>query len=78
MTAGEGGIVLTNDLAHFEHLQSQVNCGRASLTDQYQQKVLGSNYRMTEWQSAMLWGSILLVCAAAAWGLHRVIMTRLK
>ena len=38
MTAGEGGIVLTNDLAHFEHLQSQVNCGRASLTDQYQQQ----------------------------------------
>jgi dTDP-4-amino-4,6-dideoxygalactose transaminase len=58
MTAGEGGIVLTNDLAHFEHLQSQVNCGRASLTDQYQQQVLGSNYRMTEWQSAMLLGQL--------------------
>jgi dTDP-4-amino-4,6-dideoxygalactose transaminase len=58
MTAGEGGIVLTNDLAHFEHLQSQVNCGRASLTDQYQQRVLGSNYRMTEWQAAMLLGQL--------------------
>jgi len=58
MTAGEGGIVLTNDLAHFEHLQSQVNCGRASLTDQYQQQVLGSNYRMTEWQAAMLMGQL--------------------
>jgi|tagenome__1003787_1003787.scaffolds.fasta_scaffold20421020_1 membrane protein DedA with SNARE-associated domain len=31
-----------------------------------------------EWQSALLWGGILLVCFAAAWGLHRVIMTRLK
>ncbi len=58
MTAGEGGIVLTSDLAHFEHLQSQVNCGRASLTDQYRQRVLGSNYRMTEWQAAMLIGQL--------------------
>jgi len=58
MTAGEGGIVLTNNLAHFEHLQSQVNGGRASLTDQYQQQVLGSNYRMTEWQAAMLLGQL--------------------
>ena len=58
MTAGEGGIVLTNSLAHFEHLQSQVNCGRASLTDQYQQRVLGSNYRITEWQAAMLLGQL--------------------
>jgi dTDP-4-amino-4,6-dideoxygalactose transaminase len=58
MTAGEGGIVLTNDLAHFEHLQSQVNCGRASMTDQFQQRVLGSNYRMTEWQAAILLGQL--------------------
>jgi dTDP-4-amino-4,6-dideoxygalactose transaminase len=58
MTAGEGGIVLTSDLAHYEHLQSQVNCGRASLTDQFSQRVLGSNYRMTEWQAAMLIGQL--------------------
>lgn len=58
MTAGEGGIVLTSSLAHFEHLQSQVNCGRASLTDEYRQQVLGSNYRMTEWQAAMLIGQL--------------------
>jgi dTDP-4-amino-4,6-dideoxygalactose transaminase len=58
MTAGEGGIVLTSNLAHFEHLQSQVNCGRASITDEYKQQVLGSNYRMTEWQSAMLLGQL--------------------
>lgn len=58
MTAGEGGIVLTSDLAHFEHLQSQVNCGRASLTDRFEQRVLGSNYRMTEWQAAMLLGQL--------------------
>lgn len=58
MTAGEGGMVLTSSLAHFEHLQSQVNCGRASMTDEYKQQVLGSNYRMTEWQAAMLIGQL--------------------
>jgi dTDP-4-amino-4,6-dideoxygalactose transaminase len=65
MTAGEGGIVVTSDLAHFEHLQSQVNCGRASLTDQYQQRVLGSNYRMTEWQAAILLGQLEMLPALA-------------
>jgi dTDP-4-amino-4,6-dideoxygalactose transaminase len=58
MTAGEGGIVITSNLAHFEHLQSQVNCGRASLTDQYHQQVLGANYRMTELQAALLIGQL--------------------
>ncbi|HVP00828.1 MAG TPA: DegT/DnrJ/EryC1/StrS family aminotransferase [Bryobacteraceae bacterium] len=66
MTAGEGGIVLTSDLAHFEHLQSQVNCGRASLTDQFEQRVLGSNYRMTEWQAAMLIGQLEMLPDLAA------------
>jgi dTDP-4-amino-4,6-dideoxygalactose transaminase len=65
MTAGEGGIVITNNLAHFEHLQSQVNCGRASLTDEFQQQVLGSNYRMTEWQAAMLLGQLEMLPALA-------------
>jgi dTDP-4-amino-4,6-dideoxygalactose transaminase len=65
MTAGEGGIVLTSNLAHFEHLQSQVNCGRASMTDQYRQPVLGSNYRMTEWQAAMLLGQLEMLPALA-------------
>jgi dTDP-4-amino-4,6-dideoxygalactose transaminase len=58
MTAGEGGIVITSDLRAFEHLQSQVNCGRASLTDQFQQRVLGSNYRMTDLQAALLIGQL--------------------
>lgn len=31
-----------------------------------------------EWQSAALWGTILLTCFAAAWGLHRIIMIRLR
>jgi dTDP-4-amino-4,6-dideoxygalactose transaminase len=58
MTAGEGGIVITSDLQVFEHLQSQTNCGRASSTDVYHQKVLGSNYRMTELQAALLIGQL--------------------
>ena len=58
MTAGEGGIVITSDLRVFEHLQSQVNCGRASLTDRYKQRVLGSNYRMTDLQAALLIGQL--------------------
>jgi dTDP-4-amino-4,6-dideoxygalactose transaminase len=58
MTSGEGGMVITSDLKYFEHLQSQVNCGRASRTDQYQQRVLGANYRMTELQGALLIGQL--------------------
>ncbi len=58
MTSGEGGIVITNDLACYEHLQSQTNCGRASRTDHFKQRVLGSNYRITELQAALLIGQL--------------------
>ncbi len=65
MTAGEGGIVITSDLRAFEHLQSQVNCGRASLTNQYRQRVVGSNYRITELQAALLIGQLDMLPALA-------------
>jgi dTDP-4-amino-4,6-dideoxygalactose transaminase len=58
MTAGEGGIVLTNRLDCYEALQSIVNCGRPSLTDQFQRRFLGTNYRMTELQTALLLGQL--------------------
>ncbi len=58
MTAGEGGFVMTNRLDCYEALQSIINCGRPSLTDQYERKVLGSNYRLTELQAAMLLGQL--------------------
>jgi dTDP-4-amino-4,6-dideoxygalactose transaminase len=58
MTAGEGGIVLTNRLDCYEALQSIINCGRPSLTDKYERKVLGANYRMTELQAALLLGQV--------------------
>jgi dTDP-4-amino-4,6-dideoxygalactose transaminase len=66
MTAGEGGIVITSNLQYFEHLQSQVNCGRASITDHYKQRVLGSNYRMTEFQAALLIGQLQMLPELAA------------
>jgi dTDP-4-amino-4,6-dideoxygalactose transaminase len=54
MTAGEGGIVMTNDDELFELCQSYVNCGRASQTDRFGHRLLGFNYRMTEFQAAIL------------------------
>jgi dTDP-4-amino-4,6-dideoxygalactose transaminase len=66
MTAGEGGIVITSSLRMFEHLQSQVNCGRASRTDQFQQRVLGANYRITELQAALLIGQLDMLPELAA------------
>ena len=53
MTAGEGGLVLTNRLDCYEALQSIINCGRPSLTDTFERKVLGANYRITELQAAV-------------------------
>lgn len=58
ITAGEGGIVITSNLELFEKLQSIVNCGRASMTDTFKQRMLGSNYRMTELQTSLLIGQL--------------------
>ena len=58
LTSGEGGFVMTNRLDCYEALQSIINCGRPSLTDQFQRKVLGSNYRLTELQAALLLGQL--------------------
>jgi dTDP-4-amino-4,6-dideoxygalactose transaminase len=58
MTSGEGGIVITSNLEYYELLQSLVNCGRSSLTNQFKKRILGSNYRMTELQAALLIGQL--------------------
>jgi dTDP-4-amino-4,6-dideoxygalactose transaminase len=58
MTAGEGGMLTTNSLQHYEALQTVINCGRASLTDEYGQRMLGLNYRMTDLQIALLIGQL--------------------
>ena len=58
MTGGEGGLVLTSRLDCYEALQSIVNCGRKSLTDQFKRRMLGLNYRMTDLQLALLLGQL--------------------
>ncbi len=54
MTAGEGEIITTNDDEVFERCQSYVNCGRAGETNRHEHRILGFNYRMTEFQAAIL------------------------
>ena len=56
MTAGEGGIILTSNDELEERCQSYINCGRIRPTDKHigPQEALGWNYRMTEFQAAVL------------------------
>jgi dTDP-4-amino-4,6-dideoxygalactose transaminase len=54
MTSGEGGIVITSRLDCYEMIQSLVNCGRASETDQFGKRPTGCNYRLSEFQAAVL------------------------
>jgi dTDP-4-amino-4,6-dideoxygalactose transaminase len=54
ITCGEGGVVITNRLEYFELVQSYINAGRASATDRYKQRIIGFNYRLGEFQAAIL------------------------
>src|SRR5262249_50352248 len=54
ITCGEGGIVITNNREYFERLQSYINAGRASVTDQFRHRMIGYNYRLGEFQAAVL------------------------
>jgi len=54
MTAGEGGIVLTNDLELAEKCDSLLWAGRKKGRPWYEFHQLGWNYRMTEFQAAIL------------------------
>ncbi len=54
ITAGEGGAVITNNLEYMELVQSYINAGRASLTDKFHHRIIGFNYRMGEFQAAVL------------------------
>jgi dTDP-4-amino-4,6-dideoxygalactose transaminase len=58
MTAGEGGLLTTNSLECYEAMQTMINCGRASLTDEFGRRMLGLNYRMTDLQIALLIGQL--------------------
>lgn len=58
MTSGEGGVVITSRLDCYEMIQSLVNCGRASATDQFGKRPTGCNYRLSEFQAAVLIGQL--------------------
>jgi dTDP-4-amino-4,6-dideoxygalactose transaminase len=54
LTSGEGGAVVTNNLEYMEKVQSYINAGRASMTDQFHHRIIGFNYRLGEFQAAVL------------------------
>ena len=54
MTAGEGGVLITDDAALQERAWSYWNCGRIPGAHWYDHRQYGSNMRMTEWQGAVL------------------------
>lgn len=56
MTCGEGGIVITSDPALEERCHAYVNSGRVKTADRAYSEgtMLGWNYRMTEFQAAVL------------------------
>lgn len=54
VTAGEGGIILTNDDEIARMVRAHYNCGRSADGEWYEHYYFGSNLRMTEFQSAIL------------------------
>jgi dTDP-4-amino-4,6-dideoxygalactose transaminase len=58
VTAGEGGILLTNDEKIADHAWSLANVGRVRNGAWYQHENLGWNLRMTEFQAAVILGQL--------------------
>lgn len=54
MTAGEGGMILTNDDSIERLARSVHDCGRMPGEWFYSHFIYGSNYRLSEWQGAVL------------------------
>lgn len=54
LTSGEGGMILTSDEQYERICRSLHTCGRFSDSAWYEHHLLGSNYRMSEFQSALL------------------------
>ncbi len=54
LNAGEGGIIVSNNEELIEKAWSVTHVGRVRSGRWYQHEVLGGNYRMTEFQSAIL------------------------
>ncbi|MGH9766440.1 MAG: DegT/DnrJ/EryC1/StrS family aminotransferase [Blastocatellia bacterium] len=54
MTAGEGGAVITSDIELADQVIRLANCGRPPRKETKGDPALGHNYRMTEFQAAIL------------------------
>ena len=54
ITAGEGGIIISNDDAFERQARSVHDCGRMPGEWFYSHFIYGSNYRLSEWQGAIL------------------------
>ncbi len=54
LNAGEGGAIVTNDDEVADKCWSVHNVGRTKSGKWYEHHVLGGNFRMTEWQAAIL------------------------
>ena len=54
LTAGEGGLLVTSDEAFAEKARSLANCGRVAGKSFYEHDKLGTNFRLTGWQAAVL------------------------
>lgn len=54
LTCGEGGLIVTNDDALFQKMDSLRNCGRVKGGKWYDHVYLGCNYRLTPMQAALL------------------------
>ena len=54
MTAGEGGMIISNDDTFERNARSVHDCGRMPGEWFYSHFVYGSNYRLSEWQGAVL------------------------
>src|ERR1700694_5950061 len=73
ITSGEGGAVITNNLEYLERIQSYINAGRASLTDKYHHRIIGFNYRLGEFQAAVLGPQLDRLPAQAAIGKKKLL-----
>jgi len=54
LSAGEGGMVLTDHQERADRCWSVHNCGRVREGAWYQHELLGGNFRMTQWQAGIL------------------------
>jgi dTDP-4-amino-4,6-dideoxygalactose transaminase len=65
INAGEGGIILTDQEMLAERAWSIRNCGRIRDGAWYRHELLGDNYRMTEWQAAVLLAQLTRMASLA-------------